>query len=137
MTPPAITRLSPHLHFEGQCREAMLFYHSCLGGTLTMTAVCDSPLRDQWPAEHQSKILHALLECPHFSLMAADVGTAPCAPLPSCISLTLTCGTEEELTRYFNALAHKGEIVHRLHQFFDGIIGAVTDQYGIHWILKF
>ena len=36
--------LSPFLLFDGNCAEAMAFYQSCLGGELTLTRVCDTPM---------------------------------------------------------------------------------------------
>ena len=35
------------LLFDGKCSEAMQFYHSCLGGRVTLTALKDSPAKNQ------------------------------------------------------------------------------------------
>ena len=35
--------LHPYLGFDGQAREALEFYRSCLGGTLDLMTVADSP----------------------------------------------------------------------------------------------
>ncbi len=36
------TRLDPYLNFPGSAREAMLFYETVFGGTLTITTVGDA-----------------------------------------------------------------------------------------------
>jgi PhnB protein len=40
-------RCTPFLLFDGNCAEAMTFYHKCLGGELTLTKLGDSPMKDQ------------------------------------------------------------------------------------------
>jgi uncharacterized glyoxalase superfamily protein PhnB len=37
--------LMPFLLFDGNCAQAMTFYQGCLGGELTITKVCDSPMK--------------------------------------------------------------------------------------------
>ncbi len=35
-------KLTPHLLIDGKCKQAMEFYHSALGGALTLTTVGDN-----------------------------------------------------------------------------------------------
>jgi uncharacterized glyoxalase superfamily protein PhnB len=56
---------------------------------------------------------------------------------PHSISLTIECSTEKELRLYFERLSADGKITHSPHTFFDGSIAALTDKYGMNWILKF
>ena len=37
---------TPFLLFDGNCAEAMTFYHTCLGGELTLTKLGDTPMKD-------------------------------------------------------------------------------------------
>ena len=39
----------PFLLFDGNCAEAMTFYHECLGGELRLTKLGDTPMKDQSP----------------------------------------------------------------------------------------
>ena len=49
-------KLTPFLLFDGNCAEAMTFYHQCLGGELTLTKLGDTTMKDQYPKEkHGSK----------------------------------------------------------------------------------
>jgi hypothetical protein len=55
-------RCTPFLLFDGNCAEAMSFYHSCLGGKLTLTKLADTPMKDQFPKEKHNRIINAQLE---------------------------------------------------------------------------
>ena len=39
---------TPVLLFDGNCAEAMTFYHKCLGGELRLTKLGDSPMKDMF-----------------------------------------------------------------------------------------
>ncbi|MEJ0101299.1 MAG: hypothetical protein WDO19_01540 [Bacteroidota bacterium] len=38
-----------YLTFNGNCREAMIFYKECLGGELSLTVAGESPVANQVP----------------------------------------------------------------------------------------
>ena len=44
-------RCTPFLLFDGNCAEAMTFYHNCLDGELTLTKLSDTPMKAQFPPE--------------------------------------------------------------------------------------
>ena len=44
-------RTTPFLLFDGNCAEAMRFYHACLGGELTLTKLGDTSMKDMFPPE--------------------------------------------------------------------------------------
>jgi PhnB protein len=45
-------RSTPFLLFDGNCAEAMTFYHECLGGELALTKLGGTPMKDQFPPEN-------------------------------------------------------------------------------------
>lgn len=57
-----MTTLTPYLLFDGNCREAMEFYKSCLGGELNVTKVKDTPAQDHMPAFQHDKVINARLK---------------------------------------------------------------------------
>ena len=130
------TQINPYLVFNGNCREAMAFYQRCLGGELRLTKVAESPMADQWPAAVQQDILHASLVKDGLVLLASDMAGPGGSVRGNAISLALNCSTEEEIETFFSKLAEGGRVSHPLHQFFDGTIGALTDQFGMNWVLK-
>lgn len=69
---PPLLRLSPFLLFGGECAEAMEFYHSCFGGSLTLTRVSDTPMKAQFPPEQHHKITYALLTSGVVEFSATD-----------------------------------------------------------------
>ena len=44
---------TPFLLFDGDCAEAMTFYHKCFGGELTLTKLADTPMKSMFPQEKQ------------------------------------------------------------------------------------
>lgn len=38
----------PFLLFDGNCTEAITFYHECFDGELTLTKLSDSPMKDMF-----------------------------------------------------------------------------------------
>ncbi|MEO6305305.1 MAG: VOC family protein [Bacteroidia bacterium] len=130
------TQINPYLTFNGNCREAMTFYKNCFGGELNLQTVGGSPMADQWPVNAKDRILHASLTNNNLVLLASDMGSDKMMH-GNTISLALACGTKEEINSFFEKLSEGGKITHPLHEFFDGTIGAVTDKFGMNWVLKF
>src|SRR5262245_20713824 len=49
-------RCTPFLLFDGRCAEAMSFYHDCLGGSLLLTKLGDTPMKAQFPPDKHGRI---------------------------------------------------------------------------------
>jgi uncharacterized glyoxalase superfamily protein PhnB len=56
-----MTTLRPYLLFDGNCRQAMEFYRSCLGAELILAVVKDTPAKERIPASQHDKVLNARL----------------------------------------------------------------------------
>lgn len=126
--------IHPYLTFGGNCSEAMNFYQGCLGGRLTMQTVADSPMSDEWAEDMQGNVLHAMLVNDNLVLLASDMTTVPLTH-GNTVSLSLTCSSEHEINKYFSNLSKDGMVTHPLHDFFAGRLGALTDKFGISWLL--
>jgi PhnB protein len=70
-------RSIPFLLVDGDCAEAMGFYHRCLGGELTLTRLCDTPMRDTLPAEKHDTIFNARLTGSGIEISATDWMASP------------------------------------------------------------
>lgn len=133
-----MTRLISYLTFNGNCREAMLFYQRCLGGELQLQTVGDSPMAEELPADMKDYILHASLEKGSLQLMATDLVGDAGFRRGNNVSLLIECYTETELSDYFYRLSEGGEQVHPIEPTFWGaLFGEVTDRFGNHWLLHF
>ena len=132
-----MTHINAYLHFRGNCREAMTFYHDCLGGDLSMQTVGESPMANQMPPEAQQHIMHALLAKEDLMLMASDMmQEAPAHG--NTISLMLYCSSEDEIRSYFSKLSVGGTVKFPLaEQFWGAIYGELTDKFGMNWLLNF
>lgn len=127
-------QINAYLLFNGNCREALQFYHHCLGGELELISVGESPMAEQWPAHAQENILHGTLVNGHTRLLASDMGGPGDNIEGNTMYLSLSCSEPEETGRLFTALAAGGKVVRPLHRFFNGTIGVVTDKFGKTWM---
>lgn len=130
--------INAYLVFDGNCREALTLYRECLGGELSLMAVKDSPMANEWPEHIQNTILHgALIRDGEIMLMATDmVGPEGCIP-GNTMSLSLTCSSREELETVYASLSAGGQGTHPPHDFFAGTLGVLIDKFGMHWMLYY
>jgi len=131
------TSLIPYLNFNGQCREAMTFYHQCLGGELILQKVSESPMAAQLPPGMESNILHSSLINENITMMGSDmIGQG--LKIGNVIGLCLQCSSEQELNSFFKNLSAGAHVKMELHQTFWGATyGELTDKYGINWMFNY
>jgi PhnB protein len=133
-----VLRCTPFLLFDGDCAEAMRFYHDCLGGTLTLTPLGDTPMKDDFPAETHGRIINAQLHSDGVELSAADWMASPeFAPVQgNTYAIFLRGGDDGELESAFDALAQNAarERFQALHEMPFGTYGQFYDRYGVQWI---
>lgn len=70
-------RCTPFLLFDGNCAEAMTFYHQCLGGELTLTKLSDTPMKAQFPKEKWERLINANLKSGDIEISATDWMASP------------------------------------------------------------
>ena len=132
--------LSPFLLFEGNCAEAMTFYHQCLGGQLTLTRLGDSPLKDQLPVEKHQRMINAHLVSGDIDISATDWMASPAFdPIQgNTYAIFVIGGAYEELKTVFDKLARgaEKERFQELHELPFGMYGQFYDKYGIQWIFR-
>jgi PhnB protein len=126
--------LSPYLFFDGQCREALTFYASCLGGEPQFMTY-GSTQGEGCPAGLKERIIHGSLATRGAMLMASDTDDAP--PVRgSNVHLSLQCGVDE-IDALANALAEGGKITMAVHDAFWGDrFGTLVDRFGVLWMLN-
>jgi len=130
-----MTTLSSYLLFEGNCRQAMEFYRSCLGGELILARVKDTPAKQQMPESQHDKVVNARLRGSNFDISASDWLRPDQTPIRgNTACLYLSGGTFQELKFLFEKLSDGGEITDPLSQQFFGAYGALNDQFGVRWM---
>ena len=133
-----MAQINSYLTFGGNCREAMNFYQSCLGGELYFQTVGESPMVEQIPVQMRDKILHSTLTKGALVLMASDMTPQSGLHVGNAVSLMLECESEEQIRECYYKLTEGGQATHPLEESFWGaLFGGLTDRYGNNWLLNF
>jgi len=133
-----MTQIISYLTFNGNCREAMHFYQSCLGGELSLQTIGESPMADQMPPEMATCVLHSTLTKDGLSLMASDMVGEKGLVHGNAVSMMLQCESEAQIRAFYAALSEGGEATHTLEETFWGaVFGDLRDKFGNHWLLHF
>lgn len=131
-------RSTPFLLFDGNCAEAMSFYHRCLGGDLTMTKLGDSPMKDLLPAEKHNRLINAHLKTGAIDISATDWMASPAfEPLQgNTFAIFVMADSVDELRRAFDGLADGADRqrFQDLHELPIGLYGQFYDRFGVQWI---
>jgi PhnB protein len=128
------SRLNPYLSFRDNAREAMEFYQSVFGGTLTVNTFgeygADGPDAD--------KLMHAQLETDAgYTLMGADTPEGMTHNPGDNITISLSGDEAETLRGYFAKLSEGGNVSVPLEkQMWGDEFGQCTDRYGIGWLVN-
>ena len=126
-------RTTPFLLFDGNCAEAMTFYHHCIGGELTLTRLGDTP-------EKHNRMINAHLASGAIDISATDWMASPAfEPIQGNMSAVFVLGgTYAELKVVFDRLADGAnpEWFQELHDLPFGTYGQFFDRYGVQWIFK-
>jgi PhnB protein len=132
-----MTLINAYFNFNGNCREAMMFYQDCFGGELSLQTVEGSPMEKHLPPSAKDQILHASLTTDTLVLMASEmVGPQGYKPGNS-VALCINCSDENDARNYFSKLSENGKITCALaDSFWGGLYGAVTDQFGVNWLVN-
>jgi len=133
-------RCTPFLLFDGQCAEAMAFYQEALGGSLKLTRLADTPMKEQFPASKHRRIISAHLHSGAIEISAADWMASPVFdPQPGNMAAVFVTGASvPELRPVFDRLARDAEPARfqDLHRMPFGIYGQFYDRYGTQWIFR-
>ncbi len=133
-------RCTPFLLFDGNCAEAMTFYHQCLGGELTLSKLGDTPMKDLLPPEKHNRIINANLKSGGIEISATDWMASPAyePKQGDTTAIFVIGGAYDELKAVFDRLAEGAEKdrFQELHDLPFGTYGQFTDRFGVPWIFK-
>ena len=129
-------RLNPYLNFRDDAREAMTFYQSVLGGTLTISTYADFHASDD-PTE-QDKVMHAQLESQDgLTLMAADTPNAMEYQGQAGVSVSVSGDDEATLRGYWDGLSEGGTVVMPFEKApWGDTFGMCVDRFGTNWMVN-
>lgn len=127
--------LTPYLNFNGKTGEAMRFYHSILGGELTMQTFAEAKMAQS--PDQNDRIIHATLKNEGLTFMASDTMPDREAKFGDNVHLSISGHDGEKLTKVFHGLSQGGTVDMPLaKQFWGDTYGQVTDKFGVHWMVN-
>ena len=131
---------TPFLLFDGNCAEAMSFYQDSLGGSLQLTRLGDTPMKDQFPAAKHPRIINAHLKSGAIEISATDWMASPAFDpvLGNMSAIFVTGASAGELRPVFDKLARGAEQsrFQDLHDMPFGAYGQFYDRFGVQWIFR-
>jgi PhnB protein len=125
--------VNPYLTFNGNCREAMEFYRTVLGGDLTVNTFGEFG-GDPSVAD---KVMHAMLIGGKGALMASD--TAPGMPFNPGNTMTISVSGEagDGLEDVWSKVSDGGQVhVPFEKQMWGDFFGQCVDKYGVPWMVN-
>jgi PhnB protein len=128
--------LNPYLNFRDNAREALEFYHSVIGGELTLSTFADFQSAHD-PSENDL-IMHGQLDGPNgLTLMGADTPKDMGYREPGGFSISLSGDDEATLRGYWDKLAEGGNIQQPLEVApWGDAFGMLVDKYGVTWLVN-
>ena len=131
---------TPFLLFDGNCAEAMTFYHQCFGGELSLIKLGDTPMKEMFPKEKWDRLINAHLKSSDIEISATDWMASPAfePELGNTFAIFVVGGTYDELKTVFDKLAEGAnkEWFQELHDMPFGTYGQFFDKYGVQWIFR-
>jgi PhnB protein len=133
-------RTTPFLLFDGNCAEAMTFYHGCLGGELTLTKLGDTPMKEMFPPEKHERMINAHLKSGDIEISATDWMASPDfdPKQGNTYAVFVIGGAYDELETVFDKLrdGDNNTRLQELHEMPFGVYGQFYDKYGVQWIFR-
>jgi len=131
-------RIMPYIHFEGNCRDAMVAYAKLFGSSdLQLMTYAEMP---NGPPEfmRSDRIMHSQFSIEAGSvLMASDFPPGVDGDQQMAVSIMIGPKTVARAREYFDALAEGGAVIDDFKaNFFSKGFGMVKDRFGTHWIIS-
>jgi PhnB protein len=125
--------VNPYLTFDGNCREAMEFYKSVLGGELTVNTFGEFG----GDAAVADKVMHAMLLGGKGTLMASD--TAPGMPFNpgNTMTISVSGADGDGLEEVWSKVSADGQVfVPFEKQMWGDTFGQCVDKFGVPWMVN-
>ncbi|MDF2722586.1 MAG: glyoxalase [Paenibacillus sp.] len=129
-----------YLNFNGNCREAVLFYAEVFGsGEPQIMSFGDAPPNPEFqlPEAAKNLVMHARIAVSGSNIMFSDVFPGMPFTVGNNISLAVVGHNKDELASYFQQLKVGGTVQMELQEtFWSKCYGMLTDKFGIQWQLS-
>ena len=130
------TYLAPYLNFNGNCREAMEFYHGVMGGELELHTFDEYDMPNT-PEDYKTKIMHSMIKNDSLTFMASDSPPGMDYKVGNHISLSLAGTDAEMLRKFWDGLSQGGQVTMPMEkQVWGDEFGMFTDKFGMSWMVN-
>lgn len=131
-----MNQIITYLTFNGNCREAMGFYHSCLGGELEVQTLAETPEGDKFPHDYKELVVNARLKKDNMLLMGTDLRDDELVS-GNAVSILLDGHDESQIRDYYTKLGEGGTATHPLDKnHWGNLYGGLTDKFGHQWLFN-
>lgn len=132
-------RLTPNLHFAGECAQAMALYERAFGAhTKVCLRYADADPSD-WEVPlteaQRAYVYHAEMElCGHRIILSDEIERREAGHIP--VSLLLAFDTPDEVRRSYALLEEGAHIVHAMTDTtYSSAFVSLIDRFGVRWEL--
>ena len=131
----------PYILFGGNCEEAVNFYQSVIGGTISSVKFSDLPQEEGMPISDswKDKIMHsAIIFDDGNAIYFSDTWEGYPLKPGNNSTLHLVVDKEQQVYDFVEKLAAGGEITMPAGKtFWNSVYGSVVDKYGMNWSIEF
>lgn len=121
--------LIPYLVFPGNCKEAIAFYATTLGGEITsLLTFKESPM--DVPTESEDRIFNAELQAGKIKIKASDDMPGYDVKVGTNVSLYAVFLDKESKEDAFSKLSEDGKVLFPI----DDNFGMLKDKYNVQWM---
>lgn len=131
----------PYISFNGKCEEAVTFYQSIIGGTISIMKYNDLPASEEMPVSNtwQDKIMHSTLTFEDGNVIYfSDTWEQSPVKFGNYSTIHLVVTSAKDVYDFVEKLAEGGEITMPADRtFWNSVYGSLVDKFGISWGIEF
>ena len=131
----------PYISFNGTCEEAVNFYQSIMGGTVSSMKFKEMPPNEEMPVSEawQDKIMHSSLTFDDGNVIYfSDSWDQSPVKFGNFSSIHLVVENEKQVYDFVEKLAADGTVTMPADKtFWNSVYGSLVDKYGISWGIEF
>jgi PhnB protein len=129
-------KMSVHLNFNGNCRDAFALYQKVFGTKSQMLMTYgEAPAGAPVPPDWKDKVIHTSLPLGGGMLMGCDAPPDRSKPLGG-FQVSVESTDQAELKRIFDGLSDGGSIQMPMAKtFWSPLFGMCTDKFGVGWMV--
>ena len=127
-------KLKCHLHFNGNCLEAMNYYKEIFGGELEISTYEGTPLESE---ELRNKVLFSSLKFKNNEISASDLIDED-LKIGNAYSIFIESESDEEALSFYEKLSSQGKVLMAYDRSFWGSkFAIINDKYNINWMINY